>query len=214
LDDVSIMQEKLKIFKELKLAKDFHNHIVFWQYEWYLEETWIPKDSRTETFVALKMEVCNWRFIGVPIYLKTWKYLDKKSTKIVIEFKDIPNLLFRKYWHIERNRIILEVQPDETISIHFNIKQDGESQKVERVRSVFNKELASKEAYEKLLEDVIIWDKTLFTSFEMLKQSWTIVDDLINCHDNCPLIHKYEKWTRWPIESDNLLHRDWRKWYC
>ena len=149
--------------------------------------------SRTETFVAMKIEVDSWNFIGVPIYLRTGKALSKKNTRIVIEFKEIPNILFKTYGHIERNRIILEVQPNERIDIHFNIKQDGSSHHVERVRSQFNKEVASKEAYEKLIEDVIIGDKTLFLSWDMLEESWRIVDDLINCKNNCPIIYDYEK---------------------
>lgn len=209
----AIRQEKLKVFKSLKLREDFTKNIVFWQYEGYKDEKLVNPNSRTETFVAMKIEVDSWRFVWVPIYLRTWKYLNEKCTKIVIEFKEIPDILFRKFGNIEKNRVILEVQPNETIDIHFNIKENWNSKEVERVKSKFSKEIESKEAYEKLLEDVIIWDKTLFTSWEMLKQSWEIVDDLVNCKNNCPLLHIYKKWTSWPEASNMMLENDNRKWY-
>jgi len=213
IDSHWIRVEKLKVFRNLKLDKDLNKDIVFGQYNWYLDEKWVQEESRTETFVALKVEVCNWRFSWVPIYLRTWKALNEKSTKIVIEFKEIPDILFKKFWHIEKNRIILEVQPDESISISFNIKENGSSKEIENVVSSFSKELVWKEAYEKLIEDAIEWDKTLFTSWSMLKQTWKIVDELVNCRDNCPILFKYEKWTSGPDEMHKLLSKDGRKWY-
>lgn len=209
----SIRSEKIKIFKTLKFDQNYKKSIVFGQYDWYLYEKWVNKNSRTETFVALKLEVCNWRFSWVPIYLRTWKSLEKKSTKIVIEFKEGPDILFKKFWNIERNRIILEVQPNESISINFNIKENWNSKEVQNVSSLFSKELISKEAYEKLIEDAIIWDKTLFTSWDMLKQTWKIVDDLVNCKNNCPMLFKYKKWSSWPQEMNGLLSNDGRSWY-
>ena len=82
--------------------------------------------------------------------------MERKMTSIVIEFKEIPDILFNKYGHIEKNRIILEVQPNEGINIHFNIKENGNNKEVQRVRSKFVKEIAGKEAYEKLIEDVVV----------------------------------------------------------
>ncbi len=213
IDSDWIRQEKLKVFRSIKLCDNFEQNIVFWQYDWYLWEKNISKNSKTETFVAMKLEINSWNFVGVPIYLRTWKFMSKKCTSIVIEFREIPNILFKKFWPISKNRIILEVQPNEWIDIHFNIKENGNSKEVERVKSKFIKELESKEAYEKLIEDAILWDKTLFTSWEMLEESWKIVDDLVNCKNNCPIIHKYKKWSNWPKASDILLENDWKKWY-
>lgn len=213
IDSYWIRSEKMNVFRTLKLDKNFANNIVFGQYEGYLEEKAVAKDSKTETFVAMKMEVCNWRFSWVPIYLRTWKALNRKKTKIVIEFKEVPDILFKKFWNIEKNRIILEVQPNESISISFNIKENGSSKEVQNVVSTFSKELIWKEAYEKLIEDSIAWDKTLFTSWDMLKQTWHIVDDLVNCRDNCPMIFKYKKWSKWPKEMNKLLEDDGRSWY-
>ncbi len=213
IDSHGIRTEKVKVFRNLKLDSDFNKDIVFGQYNWYLDEKAIEKSSRTETFVALKVEVCNWRFSWVPIYLRTWKALNEKSTKIVVEFKEIPDILFKKFWCIEKNRIILEVQPNESISISFNIKENGNSKEIQKVVSSFSKELIWKEAYEKLIEDAIVSDKTLFTSWSMLKQTWQIVDELVNCKDNCPMLFKYDKWTSGPDEMHKLLSKDGKKWY-
>lgn len=212
LDAESISQEKLKVLHSIKIPTN--DDLVFWQYIWYTDEKWVEKNSKTETFVAMKIEVSNWRCIWIPIYLKTWKNLDKKQTKIVIEFNEIPNILFKNFWHIEKNRIIIEVQPDESIDIHFNIKENWNSKEVQEVKSKFKKELSSKEAYEKLIEDVIIWDKTLFTTFEILKESWMIVNDLVNCKDNCPILHKYIPWSKGPDFTDLLIENDNKKWYA
>ncbi|MFA5917902.1 MAG: glucose-6-phosphate dehydrogenase [Candidatus Gracilibacteria bacterium] len=213
IDADAIRLEKLKVFRSLRLKKDFEKNIVFGQYEGYKDEKSVKPNSRTETFIAMKIEVDSWRFVGVPIYLRTGKYLDKKCTKIVVEFKEIPDILFKKFGSIEKNRIILEVQPNETIDIHFNIKENGNSKEVQRVKSKFSKEIESKEAYVKLLEDVIHGDKTLFTSWEMLKESWKIVEDLINCKNNCPILHIYKKGTTGPEASNIMLENDNKKWY-
>lgn len=212
LNSKSIWYEKLKVLKSIEI-KDLFNNIVLWQYNWYKNEIWVDKNSKTETFVAINLEISNFRFKWVPIYLKTWKYLDKKYTKIIITFKEIPWLLYWEFNKIESNRIIIEVQPNEAIDIHFNIKENGDSKKVNMVKSKFENISNSKEAYEKLIEDVIKWDKTLFTSYDFLKESWRIVDKIVNCKNNCPNLFNYDKWSKWPIESDLLLNKNWRQWY-
>ena len=213
LDEVGIWQEKLKVFKSIRLGENFLDNVIFGQYKGYHNEKWITSDSRTETFVAAKIEVNSLRFVGVPIYVRTGKYMKKRMTTIVIEFKEVPDILFNKYGHVERNRIVLEVQPNEWINIHFNIKENGSSKEVQRVRSKFIKEVPGKEAYEKLIEDAIVGDKTLFTSRDILEQSWTIVDDIVNCKNNCPIIFTYEKGSDGPDEADALITKDGRKRY-
>lgn len=133
------------------------------------------------------------RFAGVPIYVRTGKCMKRRMTTIVIEFKELPEILYSAYGEVERNRIVLEVQPKEGINIHFNIKQNGNSREVQRVKSKFVKETLGKEAYEKLIEDAIQGDKTLFTSRNILEQSRKIVDDIVNCKNNCPILFTYEE---------------------
>lgn len=210
--DQYIQEEKLKVFRALKLDNNFSQSVVFGQYTWYLSEDGVAPDSRTETFIALKLEVANTRWEWVPIYLKTGKSLDRRLTQIVIEFKETPYFLFQQYWVIERNRIIIDIQPDETIRIEFNVKENGSS-KTRKVQWVSSNNEHGKEAYEKLLEDVIKGDKTLFTSFAMLEETWRIIDDLVNCKDNCPMIYPYTPWSIWPELGNTLLERDNRSWY-
>lgn len=208
LDALSIQREKTKVMQSVKAFSNFDEEVIFGQYEGYLQEPGVAPDSRTETFVALKLQIDNWRMSGIPIYLKTGKALDQKITQVVIEFKSIPHILYQKNQTVEKNRIILEVQPDESIHIHFNIKENGVSHKVKSIKSKFEKCENSKEAYEKLLEDVILGDKTLFTSFEFLQASWEIVDKLIHCKNNCPLIHRYPQGSTGPEAFDQLLLSD------
>ena len=213
IDASAITQEKLHIFKSISLWDSLTNNVVFGQYEWYTNESNIPQDSRTETFVAMKLEVNNRSFNWVPIYLRTGKNLSKKCTKIVVEFKDSPNILFKNLGVVQKNRIVFEVAPDESIQIHFNIKQNWNSKEVEKVVSKFTKEVESKEAYQKLLEDAIVGDKTLFTHWDILEESWKIIDDLVHCKDNCPIVNIYTPGTNGPDASAALLKRDNRNWY-
>lgn len=138
----------------------------------------------------------------MPIYLRTGKALNTKSTRIVVEFKEVPKELFAEYGNIEKNRIILDLQPPEGIDIHFNVKVGGDSKKVREVHSRFENISESKEAYEKLLEDIVQGDKTLFASADMLEETWRLVDDLINCKVQCPFLHIYKKGSNGPEAAD------------
>jgi len=210
MSEESIASEKLKILKELKVDK---NNLVFWQYDGYKNEKNVSKDSITETFVSMKLKVDSWRFKDLPIYLKTGKYLNEKNTKIIIEFKEIPNIFLKKYWEIEKNRIIIEIQPEEKIQIQFNLKKKNNHTGIETILSEFSNEDIQDMSYKNLINDCIKWNKFLFINWNILKQSWLLVDDIINCKNDCPIIKYYEKNTRGPIESDYLIEQDWRKWF-
>ena len=208
-----IRQEKLKVFQNIHLWDDFGKNIVFGQYAWYRDAPWVPEDSKTETFVAMKLEVETPSFSWIPIYLRTWKSMKKKSTKIVVEFKDMPDSLYKQLGNIEKNRIIIDIQPDAWIDIQFNIKENGNSSSLQNVHSSFSNQEESKEAYQKLIEDMIDGDKTLFISWDMLAESWRILEDLVNCRDNCPILFSYEWWENGPKESYDLLETDGNTWY-
>ena len=208
-----IRQEKLKVFQNIHLWNEFSDNIVFGQYAWYKDAPWVWKDSKTETFVAMKLEVDTQSFSWIPIYLRTWKCMNKKSTKIVVEFKDMPDSLYKQFGNVEKNRIILDIQPTEWIDIQFNIKENWDSSSLQKVHSMFSNKKESKEAYQKLIEDMIDGDKTLFINWHVLEESWRIVEDLVNCKDNCPMIFSYTWWENGPKESYDLLERDGKKWY-
>lgn len=210
MSEESIASEKLKILKELKVDK---NNLVFWQYKGYRNEKNVSINSLTETFVAMKLKVDSWRFKDLPIYLKTGKYLNEKNTKIIIEFKEIPNIFLKKYGEIEKNRIIIEIQPEEKIQIQFNLKKKNNHTGIETIVSEFSNEDIQDSSYKNLINDCINWNKFLFINWNILKQSWLLVDDIINCKNDCPVIKYYEKNTRGPNESDFLIEKDWRKWF-
>lgn len=212
LDAEDIHEQKAHVLESIHIESDFSN-IVFWQYIWYKNEENIAPNSPTETFVAMQLAVNTPRMAWVPIYLKTGKKLDIKKTQVVIEFKNLPQHLYNTDGKVLKNRIIIEVQPTESISVHFNIKQDEEDTELKRVRSRFEKEISKKEAYQKLIENIITWDKTLFPSFEIILQSWRIVDELLHCKENCPLALPYEIGSKWPIAAQELLEKDGKKWY-
>jgi len=202
--------EKLKILKELQIDKE---SLIFWQYNWYQQERNVNESSRVETFVAMKVSLNNWRFKNLPIYLKTGKSLNEKKTIVIIEFKEIPNIFYRKYGEIERNRIIIEIQPDDRISIQFNLKKKNSHNQMNSVKSEFKKIWKDDNAYDRLLLDCMYWSKLLFTNWDILRQSWEIVDWIVNCKNDCPILYSYEKWSIWPIQWNLLLEKDWRKWY-
>lgn len=206
-----ISYEKLKILKEININNE---DVVFWQYEGYKNELNVSKDSKIETFVAMKLEVNSWKFKNLPIYLKTGKKLNEKSTIIIIEFKEIPNIFYKKYWNIENNKIVIEIQPEEKISILFNLKKKNHSKHINSVKSEFKNPLKETDnSYEKLISDCIEGDKLLFTDWKLLEKSWELIENMVNCDGNCPRIHYYQSWTNGPLESVNLLKKDNRSWF-
>jgi glucose-6-phosphate 1-dehydrogenase len=209
----AIHDEKVKAVRALRLGADLPSHAVFGQYAGYRGEPGIPPSSRTETFAALRLELHNWRFKGVPIYLRTGKALAEKKTEIVIEFRKNASILYNEADDVERNRIVFSVSPYEGISVGFNVKAYGEPKKTEPVWSEFAQTTESPEAYVRILTDLIAGDHTLFTRWDMIEESWKIVDRLVNCKESCPILHTYPVGSDGPAASDELLARDGREWY-
>lgn len=207
-----IKESKYNVLKNIRINSIKNEDIVLWQYDWYQKEKWVKYKSNTETFVALRLFVNNWRFDWVPIFLRTGKKLNKKETKVVIEFKNIPKNLFNKKWEITQNRIIIQVAPDESININFNIKEIWKNN-IKNVNSKFILDKQSNSSYERLIKDLLIWDSTLFTPWNIIEQSWKIVDNILNCTSNCPIVHKYPQWSHWPDIACKKLMNSWIKWF-
>lgn len=161
----------------------------------------------------MRLEVHNWRLKGVPIYLRTGKALAEKKTKVVIEFRKNASILYNEQDELDRNRIIFEISPYEGISVGFNVKEYGETKNTRAVWSEFIQTTESPEAYERILSDLLLGDHTLFTRWDMIEESWKIVDHLVHCKENCPILHPYEKGTHGPDAVDYLLAMDGREWY-
>lgn len=186
----------------------------------YTEEKGVDKNSNTETFVALKVDIDNWRWSGVPFYLRTGKRLKEQATEIVIVFKSLPMVLFKNYNnYAEPNALVIRVQPYEGISLEFNAKVPGAEISIEPVSMDFCHECKfgpnSPEAYERLLYDAMKGDQTLFTRWDEVEQSWKIIEPIIKVWKNKKeQIEKYTAGAWGPKKADYLIEQDNRKWFA
>ena len=223
-DDVK--NEKVKVLKSISMPnkKNLKNFAVIGQYRGgftegkkvpsYSDENESSKNSRTETYVALKLEINNKMWKNVPFYLRTGKRLKDRSTEIVIAYRKAPFGLFSKSVP-EKNIMVIRVQPYEGITLHFNAKVPGNKVIIDTVEMDFCHECKfgpnSPEAYEKLLYDVMIGDQTLFTRWDEVENAWKIIDVLRQSFkDKKPL--GYDSGTWGPKDADELIEKDNRKW--
>jgi glucose-6-phosphate 1-dehydrogenase len=180
----------------------------------YADENEVGKGSKTETYVALKLEINNYMWKGVPFYLRTGKRLKERTTEIVIFYKNAPSRIFEKL-EIQSNMMVIRVQPYEGITLQFNAKVPGNKVIIDNVNMDFCHECKfgpnSPEAYERLLYDVMIGDQTLFTSWQEVESSWGIFDVLIEAFNKSKPI-KYEAGTWGPKQADELVEKDGRHW--
>lgn len=186
----------------------------------YRKEKDVAKGSETETFVALKVEIDNWRWAGVPFYVRTGKSMAAHHSEIVIQFKRPPFTLFRNtsVEHLSANRIVIHIQPDEGITQEFGAKVPGPVIKTATVAMDFNYKDhfgdAPSTGYERLLYDCMIGDATLFQRADMVEESWKIVTPILDGWKKRQAgeVPGYAAGTWGPRESDELLARDGRKW--
>ena len=186
----------------------------------YTQEERVAPDSRTESYVALKLEIQNWRWVGVPVFLRTGKRMAKRMTEISIQFKSPPLQLFQTvecvgdYCDLTRNKpnqIIFRIQPDEGIELSFSAKRPAMQVQVEEVAMDFSysdkwkKDLP--EAYERLLLDVMRGDSTLFTRSDEVEAAWRIIDPILHAWqtDRSLPLAKYAPGSWGPFEADTLL---------
>ncbi len=180
----------------------------------YTNEHEVSKNSRTETFAALKLGINNNMWRGVPFYLRTGKRLKERATEIVIVYKNVPLKLFKSS-NPNGNMLIIRVQPYEGITLQFNAKVPGNKMIIDNVDMDFCHECKfgpnSPEAYERLLYDVMIGDQTLFTSWQEVESAWRIFDVVIDSFKKLKPF-KYKAGTWGPSEGDKLIEKDGRKW--
>ena len=187
----------------------------------YREEEGVAPDSRTETFAALKLEIDNWRWSGVPFYLRTGKRLPRRVTEIAIEFKRVPHLMFRTLSASELapNLLTLRIQPDEGIALRFAAKVPGATTRLRTVRMDFMYGAtfgeAGPDAYERLLLDAMLGDPTLFTRRDEVETAWTLMQPILDAWgepDSPVPVDLYEAGTWGPPTADALIERDGRTW--
>jgi glucose-6-phosphate 1-dehydrogenase len=186
----------------------------------YRSEEKVSPYSNTETFVGLKLSLDNWRWADVPFYIRTGKRMPTKHSTIIIEFKRAPFVLFRETGveRLRTNRIVLHIQPDEGITLHFGAKVPGPLVNVGPVDMDFNysdhfgEQVAT--GYERLLYDCMIGDATLFQRADMVEAAWGIVTPILDVWNAIPArdFPNYEAGTWGPSEADELLQRDSRQW--
>jgi glucose-6-phosphate 1-dehydrogenase len=186
----------------------------------YLEEDGVPEDSHTETYAALKLEVHNWRWAGVPIFLRTGKRLARKVTEIAVQLKPVPHLAFGDSGSVgvQPNQIIFTVQPNEGVSVSLGAKIPGSRMRIRPVNMEFLYGTSfmsqSPEAYERLILDAMRGDATLFTRNDEVLAQWAIIDPILQAwraQDDQP-VETYEAGTPGPAAADRLLGegRHWR----
>jgi glucose-6-phosphate 1-dehydrogenase len=186
----------------------------------YRAEPGVPPDSRTETFVAMKLQIDNWRWADVPFYLRTGKRLPARNTHVVIQFRRAPFVLFRDtpVENLMPNQLVLHIQPEEGISLRFAAKAPGPVMRLGGVdmnfeyADYFGQQPST--GYERLLHDCMIGDATLFQRADMVEAGWNVVSPVMDVWKALPPRNfpNYASGTWGPKEADELLERDGRRW--
>ena len=232
LDADSIRTEKMKVLQATRLA-DLNNlefSAIRGQYSagWmkgkpvpgYHEEPGVAANSTTPTFVAMKFMIDNWRWQGVPFYLRTGKRLPKKVSEIAIQFREVPLLIFQSAaQQTTPNVLTMRVHPNEGISLRFEAKMPGPDLRTRTVDMDFSYGssfgVTSSDAYDRLLIDCMLGDQTLFTRSDEVEEAWRVVTPALmdwESSNEQELVPKYEAGTWEPAEAELLINRDGRKW--
>jgi glucose-6-phosphate 1-dehydrogenase len=228
----AIRYEKLKVFQSLRPIKpeEVSKQVIRGQYTAsnikgkpvaaYREEPGVDSNSHTETYVAMKFYIDNWRWAGIPFYIRTGKRLPTRVTEIVIEFKPTPHHLFDEsaFDHHSANQLIIRIQPDEGILLKFGMKEPGAGFKVRPVNLDFHysslADIKLPSAYERLLLDCMRGDATLYSRGDTVEAAWNFIQPILNIwkEDHSIPLYGYPAGTWGPIESDSLMEGDktWR----
>jgi glucose-6-phosphate 1-dehydrogenase len=226
-DAEAIRTEKLKVLNAISLPSELEHSAIRGQYDqgWlggsrvpaYVDEKDVPKDSTTETYVAVRLGVETRRWGGVPFYLRTGKRLPRRVTEIGITFKKAPHLPFDATDTVElgRNQLVIRVQPDEGVTLRFGSKVPGSAMEVRDVSMDFlygeSFTESSPEAYERLILDVLLGDQTLFPRNAEVDASWNVIDPLEAFWAGRPP-DKYRAGEWGPTSADEMLAREGRVW--
>lgn len=231
-DADSIRDEKVKVLKSIRRLSEeqVHTKTVRAQYQkgfidglpvpGYLEEEGVEHNSTTDTYVALNLEIDNWRWSGVPIYVRAGKRLPRRITEITVYFKRPPGSLFRgrQIHELEQNVLAIQVQPKEGISLKVSSKPPGPRMRIRPVEMDFTYDasfgVASPEAYERLILDAMKGDATLFTRNDEIEESWDLLAPLFSAWSSAkpPTVYTYEAGTWGPSAAAELLRPAGHRW--
>lgn len=222
----SMRDEVVKVMNSLQPLsdQDLQNNLVLGQYTeshlrgehlpGYRDEQGVAAESRTETYVGLKMFIDNWRWSGVPFYVRTGKRLPTRVTEVVIHFKKTPHPVFSA--NASANKLIIRIQPDEGILMSFGLKKPGAGFEAKDVSMDFHYESLEEThmltAYERLLLDSMKGDATLFARTDAVKACWKFVQPILDYKEDPEHLYGYAAGTWGPKEADALLAGDKREW--
>ncbi len=230
LEADSIRDEKVKVLRSLRpiTGKDVSAHVLRAQYGAgsingkrvvaYRDEQGVQPESKTETFVALHVNIDNWRWAGVPFFIRVGKRLPKPGTEIAVHFKNVPQVLFNKTTEVlDENVLVIRIQPDEGVSLRMSAKLPGSSVRIEPVKMDFHYGTsfgkATPEAYERLLMDAMSGDATLFARRDEVEEAWKFIDSIREYWDHSgeePAVYSAGTWG--PSEADHLIRTFGTKW--
>lgn len=216
-----VRDEKVKVLHSVrpKVGSDYATDTVRGQYRGYLNEEGVPPQSQTETFAVIKLDIDNWRWRGVPFYLRSGKAMSCRTTQIVIQFRQPPHLLFgSKKREPDANRLVIQVQPAEGIQMHFQTKVP-EAEKIRtspldfRFANSIDGDLP--DAYQRLLLDAMNADASLFARSDEVELAWGIIDPIIAAWRSpaAPPLEVYEPGGWGPEESADWMRSHRREWF-
>jgi glucose-6-phosphate 1-dehydrogenase len=229
-DAESVREEKVKVLKAARPIpeNEVNLYAVRGQYargwvfgeevEGYREEEDVAPDSTTETYVALKLFIDNWRWAGVPFYIRAGKRMPKKATEIAIQFRSTPHTPFARgeTQGLEPNVLVLRIQPEEGISLKIGAKVPGSGFEISSVNmdllygTAFLEE--APDAYQRLLLDLMLGDPTLFIRADEAESAWSILKPMMHAWSESREVATYPAGAWGPAEADDLLERDGREW--
>ncbi len=232
IDPLGVRDEKVKLLRAVELGPphELSQRTVRAQYDagvigtaavpGYLEEEGIAPASETETFAAAQLHVDNWRWAGVPVYIRTGKRLAQTVTEVVLEFREVPHMAFKAHQarRLEPNHLVMRIQPHEGINLAFGAKEPGESFNLRSVDMHFSYAdtfgVAPADAYERLIHDALLGDHMLFLRADEAEQAWRIIDPYLDAFaQGDPPLSTYPAGSWGPHEADILLARNGHEWH-
>lgn len=219
----AIRDEKVKVLRAIRpmTPQQVHEDTVRGQYRGYLSHKGVAPGSRTSTFAAVKLGIDNWRWHGVPFYLRSGKVMSCRTTQLVVQFREPPFMLFADGPRSvnESNRLVIQVQPAEGIQLHFETKVPDAGMKLRQTDLEFSYQRefrgAIPEAYERLLLDALEGDASLFARADEVEAAWTICDPILNewAKSDKPELHVYEPGYWGPFECNEWMIHQGREWF-
>ena len=219
MDADSLRNRKIDVLKAVRrwAPEETTHYALGGQYRGYLEEPGVAPGSTTATYAALRLYVDNWRWQGVPFYLRTGKAMAEKVSEIVVQFKCPPHIMFEPCPPLNANILGLCLQPDEGVHLKFEVKVPGEGLAMRSEDMEFHHEQAFKsqalpEAYERLLQDALDGDASLFIRSDHIEEAWRIVDPLLQAWEAPESLHAYKPGSWGPEAAEAFIAQSGHTW--